>query len=61
MVDASPEAALGPLDGSKCAAKVTMHRGDVVRTTVGETSFGIGPHSFVGVELWGVGRKEFEM
>ena len=23
--------------------------------------FGIGPDSFVGVELWSVGRKKFEM
>ncbi len=61
MVDAPPKAALGPLDASKRAAKVTTHRGDVVGATVGETPFGVGPDGFVGVELRGVGRKEFEM
>ena len=61
MVDASPKTGLGPLDGSKCSAKVTTHRGDVVGATVGETPFGVCPDGFVGVELWGVGRKEFEM
>ncbi len=61
MVDASPKAALGPFDVSKRAAKVTTHRGDGVGATVGETPFGVGPDGFVGVELRGVGRKEFEM
>ncbi len=61
MVDASPKAALGSLDVSKRAAKVTTHHGEVVGATVGETPFGVGPDGFVGVELWGVGRKEFEM
>ena len=61
MVEALPKAALGPLDVSKRAAKVTTHRGDVVGATVGETPFGIGPDGFVGVELRGVGRKAFQM
>ncbi len=61
MVDASPKAALGPLDVSKRSAKVTAHHGDVVGATVGETPFGVGPDGFVRVELRGVGRKEFEM
>jgi hypothetical protein len=61
LVDASPKAALGPLDVSKRAAKVTTHRGDVVGAAVGETPFGVGPDGFVGVELRRVGRKEFEM
>ncbi len=61
MVDAPPKAALGPLEISKRAAKVTTHRGDVVGATVGETPFGVGPDGFVGVELRGVGWKEFEM
>ena len=61
MVDAPPKAALGPLDVSKRAAKATTQRGDVVWATVGETPFGVGPDGFVGVELRGVGRKEFEM
>lgn len=61
MVDASPKTALGPFDGSKCSAEVTTHRGDIVGATVGETPFGVGPDGFVGVELRGVGRKEFEM
>ena len=61
MVDAPPKAALGPLDVSKCAAKVAPHRGDVVGATVGETPFGVGPDGFVWVELRGVGRKGFEM
>jgi len=60
-MDASSEAALGPLDVSKRAAKMTTHGGDVVGATVGETPFGVGPDGFVGVELRGVGRKEFEM
>ena len=60
-MDASPKAALGPLDVSKCAAKVTAHHGDVVGATIGETPFGVGPDGFVGVELRRVGRKEFEM
>jgi len=60
-VDAPPKPALGSLDVSKRAAKVTTHRGDVVGATVGETSFGVGPDGFVGVELRGVGRKAFEM
>ena len=60
-MDASPKAALGPLDVSKCAEKVATHRGDVVGATIGETPFGVGPDGFVGVELRGVGRKEFEM
>jgi len=61
LVDASPKAALGPLDVSKRAAKVTMHRGEVIGATVGETTFGVGPDGFVGVELRGVRRKGFEM
>ncbi len=61
MVDASAKAALGPLDVSKRAAEVTTHRGDVVGTTVGESTFGVGPDGFVGVELRGVGWKVFEM
>jgi len=60
-MDASSKAALGPLDVSQRAAKMATHGGDVVGATVGETPFGVGPDSFVGVELWGVGRKEFEM
>ena len=51
----------GSLDASKRAAKATTQCGDVVWATVGETSFGVGPDGFVGVELWGVGRKKFEM
>ncbi len=61
MVDASPKAALGPLDVSKRAAEVTTHRGDVVGATVRETPFGVGPDGFVGVELGGIGGKVFEM
>jgi hypothetical protein len=61
LVDASPKAALGPLDVSKRAAKVMTHRGDIVGATVGETAFGVSPDGFVGVELRRVGRKEFEM
>lgn len=60
-MDAPPKAALRPLDVSKRAAKVTTHHGDVVGATVGETPLGVGPDGFVGVELRGVGRKEFEM
>ena len=60
-MDASSKAALGPLDVSKRAAKMTTHAGDVVGATVGETPFGVGPDGFVGVELRGVGREEFEM
>ena len=61
MVDAPPKAALGPLDVSKRAAKATTQGDHVVRAAVGETSFGIGPYGFVGIELWGVWRKKFEM
>jgi hypothetical protein len=61
LVDTPPKAALGSLDVSKRAAKVTTHRGDVVGATVGETPFGVGPNCFVRVELRGVGRKGFEM
>ena len=60
-MDASPKATLGALDASKRAAKVTTHRGDVVGATVGETTLGVGPDGFVGVELRGVGREVFEM
>ena len=60
-MDASSKAALGPLDVSQCAAKMTTHGEDVVGATVGETPFGVGPDGFVGVELRGVGRKEFKM
>ncbi len=60
-MDASSKAALGPLDVSQRAAKLTTHYGDVVGATVGETPFGVGPDGFVGIELRGVGRKEFEM
>ncbi len=60
-MDTSAKAALGPLDVSKRAAKVTTHRGDVVGATVGETTLGGGPDGFIGVELRGVGREIFEM
>ena len=60
-MDASPKAALGPLDVSKRAAKVTTHHGDVIGATVCEPSFGVGPDGFVGVELRGVWREVFEM
>jgi len=60
-MDASSKAALGSLDVSKRAAKMTTHGADVVWATVGETPFGVGPDGFVGVELRGVGRQEFEM
>ncbi len=60
-MDASPEAALGLLDVSQRAAKVTIHHGEVVGAAVGETPFGGGPDGLVGVELRGVGWKEFEM
>jgi hypothetical protein len=61
LVDAPAKPALGSLDVSKRATKVTTQRGDVVGAAVGETSFGVGPDGFVGVELRGVGRKAFEM
>ncbi len=61
MVDASAKAALAPLDVSKRPAKMTIHHGEVVGATVGETAFGVGPDSFVWIQLRGVGRKEFEM
>ncbi len=60
-MDASSKAALGPLDVSKRAAKMTTHHGEVVGPTVGQTPFGVGPDGFVGVELRGVGRKVFKM
>ena len=60
-MDASSKAAGASLDVSKRAAKATAQRDDVVRATVGETPFGVGPDGFVGVELRGVGRKAFEM
>jgi hypothetical protein len=60
-VDAPPKPALGSLDVSKRAAKVTTQRGDVVGAAIGETPFGVGPDGFVGVELRGVRRKAFEM
>ena len=60
-MDASSKALGGALDVSKRAAKSTTQRGDVVWATVGETPFGVGPDGFVGVELRGIGRKEFEM
>ncbi len=60
-MDASSKAALGPLDVSKRAAKMTTHHGEVVGPTVGQTSLGVGPDGFVGVELRGVRRKVFEM
>jgi hypothetical protein len=60
-VDASSKAAGGSLDVSKRTAKAAIQRGNVVWATVGETSFGVGPDSFVGVELRSVGRKVFKM
>ena len=60
-MDASPKAPLGRFDVSKCAAKVTTHRGDVVGTAIGQTPLGVGPDGFVGVELRRVGRKVFEV
>ncbi len=60
-MDASKKTALRPLDVTKRAAKMTTQGGEVVGATVGETPFGVGPDGFVGVELRGVGRKEFEM
>ncbi len=61
LVDTSSKAAGGSFDVSKCAAKATTQHGEVVGAAVGETSFGVGPDGFIGVELWGVGRKKFEM
>ena len=60
-MDASPKAALGPLDVSQRAAKVTMQHGEVVGSAVGEAPFGVGPDGFIGIELRGVGRKQLEM
>ena len=60
-MDTSPKAALGLLDGSQRAAKVTIHHGEVVGAAVGETPFGGGPDGLVGVELRSVGRKQLEM
>ena len=60
-MDAPPKASLRSFEVAKRAVKVTTHRGDVVRATVGETPFGVGPDGFVGIELRGVGRKTFEM
>ena len=60
-MDASSKAALGPLDVSKRAAKMTTHHGEIVGSTVGQTPFGVSPDSFVGVELRGVRRKVLEM
>ncbi len=60
-MDASAKAAGGLLDVSKRAAKAMTQHGDVVRATVGETPFGVGPDGFVGVELRSIGRKVFEM
>ncbi len=60
-MDASSKAALGPLDVSQRAMKMTTHHGEVVGPAVGQTPFGVGPDGFVGVELWGVGRKVLEM
>jgi len=61
LVDASPKAALGSLDVSQRAAEVATHDGEVVRATVCETPFGVGPDGLVGVELRSVGRKQLEM
>jgi len=61
LVDASPKAALRSLDVSQRATKVAMHHGEVVRATVGEAPFRVGPDGFVGIELRGVGRKQLEM
>ena len=61
MVDASSKAAGRSLDVSKRTAKATTQHEKVVWATVGETSFGVGPDGFVGVELRSVGRKVFEM
>jgi len=60
-MDTSPKVALGSLDVSQRAAKVTIQRGEVVGAAVGETPFGGGPDGLVGVELRGVGWKQFEM
>ena len=60
-MDASSKAARRSFDVSKRAAKAATQGDHVVGATVGETSFGIGPYGFVGIELRGVGRKEFEM
>lgn len=60
-MNASPEAALGSLDVSQRAAKVAMHHGEVIGATVGEAPFGVSPDGFIGIELWGVGRKQLEM
>ena len=61
MVDASSKTAGGSLDAAKRAAKAMAQHANVVWATVGETSFGVGPDGFVGVELRSVGRKVFEM
>ena len=60
-MDASSKTAGGSLDAAKRAAKAMAQHANVVCATVGETSFGVGPDGFVRVELWGVGRKKFEM
>jgi len=60
-MDTSSKVAVGSLDVSKRLAKVTTQREDVVRATVSETPFDVVPDGFVGVELWGIRRKVFEM
>ena len=41
--------------------RLRPHQRFALGATVGETPFGVGPNGFVGIELRGVGRKEFEM
>jgi hypothetical protein len=46
------------VDGAEeSAAKLN----DILGRTVGQSTLGIGPHEFVGVELWGIGGKPMHM
>lgn len=49
------------LEGAKRRVESLVQDVEIVRAAIGQPSFGIGPHAFVGVELGRVGWKELEM
>ena len=60
-MDASTKSAGRLLQGAERGVQSPVEGIQIVGPTVGQTGLGIGPHGFVWIQLWRVGRKELEV
>ncbi len=60
-MNAGPKKSLGVSDAVDGAAESACKFNDVLRRTVGQGAFGLGPHELVRVKLRGIGREPMRM